>query len=154
MDRARTSLIGLSPRPPWPARCLRLGRPGKGGWRLRDVPVAGQVALCAMLLIGAALLVRGEARALEVDPGFDAKTVLGMGVVVPPGLGYEAAKSGALVNQLAERFRGAAGVKSVARGRIPLAGGVRQAAVWSPGPGDCGGRLPASYYSCVSPEYS
>jgi predicted permease len=129
------------------------GRAGRRGWRARDVLVAGQVALCAMLLIGAALLVRGSARALEVDPGFETRAVLGVGVVVPPGLGYQAVKNGDMVNQLVERFRGVAGVKSVARGRIPLAGGVRQAAVRSDEGRDSGGRLPASYYSYVSSEY-
>ncbi len=130
-----------------------VGRPGRGGWRLRDLLVAGQVALCATLLIAAALLVRGSARALEVDPGFDTKTVLGVGVVMPPGLGYDDAKGGAIVNQLTERFRGVAGVRSVARGRIPLAGGVRLAGVRSDAESDSAARLPAAYYGYVSPEY-
>ncbi|HKI05302.1 MAG TPA: ABC transporter permease [Thermoanaerobaculia bacterium] len=44
------------------------GRPG--GWALRDLLVAGQVALTAVLIAGAGLLAQSFDRLREVDPGF------------------------------------------------------------------------------------
>jgi putative ABC transport system permease protein len=135
---------------------LKRGDAGLGAssrWRARDVLVAGEVALCATLLIGAGLLVRGSARALEIEPGFETKRVLGMGIDMPPGLGYDPGRSAATVRELAARFRTVPGVRAVARGRIPLAGNLRQASVLASGPAGGSRALPPSYYSYVSPEY-
>lgn len=51
--------------------------------RLRSLLVVGQVALSLLLLICAGLLVRSFDRLLHVDPGFDARNVLTMGISLP-----------------------------------------------------------------------
>jgi predicted permease len=48
---------------------------GRGGW-LRKVLVAGELALCVMVLIAAGLLVRSFARVQDVSPGFNPSNVL------------------------------------------------------------------------------
>jgi len=48
---------------------------GRGGW-LRKVLVAGELALCVMVLIAAGLLVRSFARVQNVSPGFNPSNVL------------------------------------------------------------------------------
>jgi len=127
----------------------RLGRP-----QLRSALIAIQVAFCVVLLIAAGLLVRGSARAVKVKPGFVAKNVIGMGVDMPPGLPYSAAKSAAIEREIVDRISALPGVKSVARGRAPLAGGLRMTSVL-PGAsrGRSTARAPVRYYSYVSPGY-
>src|SRR6266496_1406601 len=87
------------------------------GSRMRDTLVAPQVGICIVILVTAGLLARGSARALRLDPGFETKKVLGMGIEIPPGLGYDATKAGAIVGQLVDRLSNVPGVKSVSQGR-------------------------------------
>ncbi|PYJ54943.1 MAG: hypothetical protein DME24_25630, partial [Verrucomicrobia bacterium] len=122
--------------------------------RMRDLLIATQVAICLTLLIAAGLLARGSSRALRVEPGFETKRVLGLGITMPPGLGYDAKKSGAIVRQLAERFCSVPGVRSVARGRAPLFGGLRRASVLLDGSQqESKDRAPTVNYSYVTPNY-
>ena len=119
--------------------------------RLRDVLIASQMAISLVLLIAAGLLARGSFRAVKIDPGFETRKVLGIDVEIPPGTGYDVQREGLIVSELAERFSKVSGVRSVARGRIPLGGGVRTAAV-SPA-GKPGKTAPVLSYSYVSPNY-
>ncbi len=48
---------------------------GRTGWGLRKVLVAGQVALCLVLLLGSALFLRTLRNALTFDPGFRSEGV-------------------------------------------------------------------------------
>jgi predicted permease len=121
--------------------------------RLRDVLVATQVAVCLVLLIAAGLLARGSARAVRINPGFETKKVLGMGVDMPDGLGYDAAKQGAVVHQLVDRLSLVSGVKSVSVGRAPLAGGVRSTAVFLGNQKESKAQAPVLNYSYVSPNF-
>jgi putative ABC transport system permease protein len=128
-------------------------------FHMRDLLVAIQVAISIVLLIAAGLLVRGSAQALKVDPGFETKRVLAMGIEIPSGLGYDAAKNQGIVQQLMARFSAVPGVKSVSLGRPPLAGGLRSATVSTNGfvnqSRDAFGNLGPHdlYYSYVSPNY-
>lgn len=48
---------------------------GPGAWRYRASLVAGNVALCVLLLIGSGLLVRSFTRLLAVDTGFRSRSI-------------------------------------------------------------------------------
>ncbi|HEU4691887.1 MAG TPA: ABC transporter permease, partial [Vicinamibacterales bacterium] len=49
---------------------------GPGAWRYRALLIAGNVALCVLLLVGSGLLVRSFARLLTVDTGFNPQQLL------------------------------------------------------------------------------
>ncbi len=122
--------------------------------RMRDLLVAAQVAICLVLLIAAGLLARGSARAMRIDFGFETKRVLAMGIEMPPGLGYDRAKSGAIVRQFVDRVCRVPGVKSATRGRAPGAGGLRTTSVSVSRPGEqLNGQPLLLNYSYVSPNY-
>jgi len=121
--------------------------------RLRDLLVMAQVGVCVTLLICAALLVRGSARALRLDPGYETKRVLGIDVELPPGLGYSPQKQTVLDQQLMERFRAVPGVVSVTRGRPP-AMGLRNTAVTVNGQKLMSGNRPLTmWYNYVAPNF-
>ena len=100
------------------------------GLRLRHFFVAVQMAICLLLLIAAGLLARGSAQAVRLNPGFETKRILGLEIEVPPGLAYDASKRTAIVRQIVNRLQTVPGVKEVAQGRVPLAGGLRTTSVW------------------------
>ncbi|MCP3097580.1 ABC transporter permease [Myxococcus sp. K15C18031901] len=70
---------------------------GPGGGRTRTLLVVGQVALAVMLLVGAALLIRGFSSLRDVQPGFDPRGVHVLRLSLPEG------RYGAL--QALERFQ-------------------------------------------------
>jgi putative ABC transport system permease protein len=78
-----------------PGRALQEGGRGRAGGRrlgrLRQVFVAGQLALALVLLAGAGLLVRSFLELRAVDPGFEPRGVLSFRVTLP-GQGYETAE--------------------------------------------------------------
>jgi macrolide transport system ATP-binding/permease protein len=79
----------------------------------REVMVIMQLAVCLVLLISTGLLVRGVWRAQALDPGYEHKQVL----VAEPDflmLGYDAAKTARLNDDLRERVSALPGVQSVA----------------------------------------
>jgi predicted permease len=122
--------------------------------RLRDILIAAQMAISLALLIAAGLLARGSFRAMQIDPGFETKKVLGVDVEIPSGMGYDEHRQGLIVSELVERFSRLPGVRSVAAGRVPLGGGVRTAAVsLAPSGGKPGKTAPVLSYSYVSPNY-
>ncbi|HUP41770.1 MAG TPA: ABC transporter permease [Thermoanaerobaculia bacterium] len=75
-----------------PGKALKEGGRGLAGGgrlgRLRQVFVAGQLALALVLLAGAGLLVRSFLELRSVDPGFDPRGVLSFRVTLP-GQSYE-----------------------------------------------------------------
>ena len=56
---------------------------GRGSQRIRDLLVAGQMALAMILLVGAGLLATSFWRMASVDPGFEAENVLLVEVSLP-----------------------------------------------------------------------
>jgi len=80
--------------------------------RLQSALVVGQLALCFTLIVGATLLVRSLIHLNAVDPGLDYQSVIAMDV--PNVAGVEAEQNLVLMDQLAERTRGFAGVRQVA----------------------------------------
>jgi predicted permease len=92
----------------------------------RDVLVAAQTAMAAVLLIGAVLLARSYVRLAAVDPGFRSDDVLLMNIALPtPADAAGRARLGLLHEQLIERLHGLPGV--VDTGGVtaaPLTGGA------------------------------
>lgn len=83
------------------------------GWRTRQVAVVFQVALCTLLLSGAALLVRTFERLYSLDAGFDRHHVVTF-TADPPLSGYTAPQEQALLSSLIGRVREIPGVVAVA----------------------------------------
>lgn len=89
------------------------GRTGGAGDRVRPVFVAGQFALALVLLVGAGLMVRTLIRLQEVDPGFEPRGVLAVGI----NLSRQSYPDAAAVRGFFDRLRAEAaampGVESV-----------------------------------------
>jgi predicted permease len=124
------------------------------GLRLRHFFVAAQIAICLCLLVAAGLLARGSARAVRLNPGFETKHILGLDIEAPLGFAHDAPKKGTVVRQMVERFQTVPGVKEVAMGRVPLAGGLRTASVsLDASSKQSNTPAPSFYYSYVTSNY-
>jgi predicted permease len=78
-------------------------RGARRGMRLRSALVVAQVALSVVLLVSASLLTRALQRALSVDPGFDAASVVTAQLELGTA-GYDAQRSRIFFTQLVERL--------------------------------------------------
>lgn len=78
----------------------------------RNILVAGQVALCIVLLSGATLLVRSLARISQVDPGFDRANVLTFRVSLSQAHYDNTGKISAFYQDLLHRIEALPGVRS------------------------------------------
>ena len=91
--------------------------------RLGKVLVGAQVALCLMLLVGAALLLRTLANFYKVDLGYNHTNVLMM-TVDPHLAGYaDGAQSIEIYREMRDRLAALPGVQAVSMMREPLLGG-------------------------------
>ncbi|HEY7513805.1 MAG TPA: ABC transporter permease, partial [Vicinamibacteria bacterium] len=119
-------VFGLAPalrasRPNVVEELKQRGGPAIGGNRplsLRNLLVAGQVALSLVALVGAGLFVRSLARAQEIDPGFDHEKL----AVLTADLGaqgYDAARAREFRERMLERAGALPGVE-----RATLATGI------------------------------
>jgi predicted permease len=62
---------------------------GRGAKRIGNALVVGEVALASLLLVGAGLFVASFARLMRIDPGYDYRHVLALGITTPgprPGM--------------------------------------------------------------------
>jgi predicted permease len=82
-----------------------------GHARLRKALVASQVAICLLLIIGAALFTRTLGNLLAVDIGFDASHVISFGMD-PTLNGYDAPRTRQFTKALLDRLNATAGVES------------------------------------------
>jgi predicted permease len=99
------------------ARVVEVGR---GRIRLRYAFVVLQVALSAVLLVGAGLLLRTLWNAYRVDPGFEPSGLLVASVDVAKQ-GYDEARGRAVYDRLVEEARAIPGVRSAALARsVPV----------------------------------
>jgi len=89
---------------------------------LRQILVVLQVSLSLVSLVGAGLLVRSLQKAQEVNPGFRVDNILLVGTNVG-GQGYKPEQGKVFYQQLLERVRGLAGVKSATLAQSPPFGG-------------------------------
>ncbi|HVS64843.1 MAG TPA: ADOP family duplicated permease [Thermoanaerobaculia bacterium] len=128
------------------------GRPaGAGG---RRVLVCGQIALCVVLVTGAALLLLSFWNLSRVDPGFDGRTVLSAQLDPPAAAYTEAAQTLDLYDRLLERLATTPGVPAVAAAsRLPLDGAQNRMAFPSSGNVLEDGLLPMAVRRVVTPGY-
>jgi putative ABC transport system permease protein len=90
--------------------------------RTRNALVVVEVALAAMLLIGAALLIQTFVRLLNVNPGFLVNGVLTMEVALPR-TAYPGHRAAEFFNRLVDRLAAVPGVEAAAAASsVPLAG--------------------------------
>ena len=114
-------VVGLVPalqasRPQLTAALKEGGRSAAGGGahhRVRSLLVVAEVALALVLLVGAALCLRGLRKSRQIDPGLDPQGVLLAGLRVGMN-GYTRDTAPAFYRLLRQRFAGLPGVESVA----------------------------------------
>jgi len=103
---------------------LKADSPGSGSRRsrLRSAFLVGQVSLASLLLVVAALFLRGLGNAAGIDPGFQSARVVDLPIDLSLRL-YDDQRGQIYYRELLERVRGLAGVEAVTLiGYVPLAG--------------------------------
>ncbi len=101
----------------------RTGGGSRRARRLRQTLVVAEVALAAVLLVGAGLLLRSFARVAHVDPGFDARGILTARVTLHGKTYEEDERAMAFFRGVVERARALPGVKAAGMASfLPLAG--------------------------------
>ncbi|HKG21293.1 MAG TPA: ABC transporter permease [Blastocatellia bacterium] len=134
---------------------MREGVRGSASRRLNGVLVAGQFALCLVLLVGAGLLLKSFQRLLSVDPGFQPKQVLSMRLALPNSKYADGDQSARFYESLLERVRSLPGIRSAAVVSYLPFGGSRESdgfIVEGQEP-DSGGVAPNAQIRIVSPGY-
>jgi putative ABC transport system permease protein len=139
------------------AETLKEGSRGTsaGHSRLRHALVASEVALALVVLCGAGLMIASLSRVLGIDPGFDPKNVITMGMSLPQEIIYNGPPGHPLFcQQLENHFAAIPGVVSVsAVAHMPMSGDAgRGFAIEGrpdPGPGNGAGAA----YSVACPNY-
>jgi len=94
---------------------------GVGRQLIRRSLVTIEVALCVVLLLGAALMLRSFSRLLSVDPGFRPSNVLMAGISLPRAAYGDPAKVNAFYGNLMARLRSTPGIRAAsASSGVPL----------------------------------
>jgi predicted permease len=101
-----------------PQHALQNGTGGRAASRLAGLLVPGQVALAAVVLIGAGLLLQTFTNFLRVDLGFHGERLITF-TVIPRLVGYDATRSASYVEALTARLEAVQRVESVTRSHNP-----------------------------------
>ena len=121
--------------------------------RFRSVLVAAQLALSAMLLLGAGLFVRTLENIVDIDPGFDAGRVLSVSVFLDE-TNYSESQARPFFRELLDRVRSLPGVETAGLGHlVPLEGSRSSTTINAPGvetPDETG--IPVDFL-IVTPDY-
>jgi putative ABC transport system permease protein len=128
---------------------------GPGAWRYRAALVAGNVALCVVLLVGAGLLVRSFARLLTVDTGFAPRQLLTFQINL---IGQRYQQNAAITqffDDLTARLRATPGVVNVSSSSmLPLTDSMAQMTVQIEGrPIENPAAAPRADTYAVRPDY-
>ncbi len=100
----------------------RASTDGPGRHRVRNVLVAGQLAMALVLLVGSGLMLRSFDAVRKVDPGFEATGVVTVGLSL--GEGVDGRAGATFYQEVADRVGALPGVASVGLANaVPLAGG-------------------------------
>ncbi|HVS00868.1 MAG TPA: ABC transporter permease [Thermoanaerobaculia bacterium] len=140
-----------------PQATLGETRPGGGErHRLGRLLVVSEVALAAVLLIGAGLFLRSLWLLGRVDPGFDPQGVLTSGLALPRAQFAERQDVNSFYTRLLERVSALPGVRSAALVNVLPLGGLDAEAAFDiegrpPVPGD--DALRNSHFRVVTPGY-
>jgi putative ABC transport system permease protein len=130
---------------------------GNRGNRIRGLLVIAEVAVSLILLIGAGLLINSFLRLRNVDPGFQAKNLLTMSIVLPQLKYPDHARRSAFYTELVSRIEALPGVKTAAvTNWIPL---IRQgdsitiSVEGRPNPAPGQGNSPSVVTRVIHPHY-
>ena len=97
--------------------------------RLRSMLMTGQIATCAVLLVGASLCVRSLRNASSIDPGFNTQHVIAA-TLDPARLGYSEAQVRGFYEQLSQHVRALPGITAASFvNHLPLGPAREQTAV-------------------------
>ena len=122
--------------------------------RTRSALVVAEIALALILLIGAGLMLRSFARVNGLDPGFDARNLLTMQVMLSPTRYAEDSKARAYYDQIIERVQSVPGVESAALSTsVPLGGANVTGFLLEGQPQQNFGDLPLTVNSSTSAKY-
>jgi putative ABC transport system permease protein len=127
-------MFGLAParmlRPGVSAGGSRRATSGPGAWRYRAALIAGNVALCVLLLLGSGLLVRSFARLLAVDAGFTPQQLLTFHVNLTGDRYRQSAGITQFLDELTARLVAMPGVTNVSgSSMLPLTDSIAQMTV-------------------------
>ena len=120
---------------------------------LRDALVVGQIALTAVLLVGAGLLARTLVREARVDPGFDPAGRLEASIDLSRQ-GYDRERATAFLSELVGRLRAIPGVRSAALARtVPVQSSGMRTSIESDGYTPAPGEFPNADLNIVTPGF-
>jgi predicted permease len=125
------------------------------GGRLRRAFVAAEFAIALVLLVGAGLMARSFVALQRIDPGFDPRGVVTMGVSVAGTRQAEPGRRQILYREILERFAAIPGVKAAgAINHVPIAGDIWGFPYTIEGrPKPAPGQAPVAAYRAVLPGY-
>lgn len=104
------------------------------GVSTRSLLVVGQVGLCIVLLIGAALLMRSVARLQSINPGFDPAHLLTMKIALPPATYDSDQKKATFFRDLVQRVEAIPGVRGATVAMsLPTTTWIRTNIMWIEG---------------------
>jgi putative ABC transport system permease protein len=136
-------------------RSSRGASAGRGVRSLSSLLVIGQVAVALVLLTGAGLLIHGFIKALNVDPGFDPRGVVGAGITLPAAHRGSDEAARAVQDRILQALEEIPGVTaSTLSYSTPFKGGVGiNALTLAEDPLPPGSPQPGAYRVTVTPGY-
>jgi putative ABC transport system permease protein len=119
-------LPGISAYAPSLTESLRVGTrgsEGRGGRRLRNLLVVGEISLSIVLLVGAGLMTASFLQLLRVDPGFRTQRVLTLRFTLPNSTYPDGQSKASFFARVLERVAAVPGVQSTGLiNHLPLSG--------------------------------